>query len=235
MPPQRQPRARGNRRGRGGQPLPQLVASHHSAARGDVVTVPEDNTLSPASWLLTQNPPRNFMKAIHWIQATFKDTVLTSAIGAVVEKNQSFTFSQVPDYLSYTAVFDQYCIHSACVRIMLQAQAIGTAITVGRLITAIDFDNVGNLASETALEAYASASVVEGVPGKSVERVVKPTVAPALWAGGAFSGYGIARQWVNSSNPGVPHYGVRVMTAAASSALAYDIIVTVVIGLRNNI
>jgi len=223
------------RNGSGSSALSQLVATHPAAARGDVIRTAMDEMEGPMDFRLVQNPPRNFLRAIHWIQSTVLSSVTTSNIGAVVEANQAFSLQgNVSDYANYAAVFDQYCIHSAVVRIIVNGTLSGS-ITPGRLHTALDFDNVSNLGSETTIQQYSTCISCEINTAKAVERVVKPCMAPAVWAGGAFSGYAVARSWLNASSTNVPHYGIRVLTAGGGNTTKCDIYVTVIVGFRNNI
>jgi len=220
----------------GSRELADLVQNHPSAARADVVTVRDDLKSGPMDFRLVQNPPRNFLRMVHWIQSTLRNTFTTSSIGAVVEANQAFSLQgNVGDYASYAQVFDQYCVHSAVVRVAMQFSSNSLTGTQGRLHTALDFDNVSNLASETAIQEFGTCQSMELTGGKAVERVIKPTMAPAVWAGGAFSGYGVARMWLNCSTPNVPHYGIRVLTANSNAPYSVDVFVTVIVGFRNNV
>jgi len=215
--------------------LKQLVTSHPGAAKADVNDVPEDYTSAPQNFNLVQHPPKNMRKQIHWIEGTSRTQFSTSAIGAVVENNLVLTFSAIPDSASYVAVFDQYCMYAAVMRLMLQTPVMVSTTVPGRLHTALDFDNVNNIGSENAIQQFSTCNTTELVGGKAVERVIKPTLAPAIWAGGAFSGYGVSRMWLNSSAPGIPHYGFRVLHAGGNVALTIDVIITYIVGLRNNI
>lgn len=234
--PKNNRRRGGRNRNVGDRSIRQLITSHPAAARGDVVVDSEDLSAGPMDFRLVQNPPRNFLRQIHWVQSQTRSSVTFNATGLVVEANQSFSLSSnVTDFTSFVAVFDQYCIHSAVVRIVPNFGALSTTVSTARIHTALDFDNVNNVTTENAIQQFSTCITVEATPGKAVERVVKPCMAPAVWAGGAFSGYAVARMWLNSSTATVPHYGVRILTAGASASLLCDIFVTVIVGFRNNI
>jgi hypothetical protein len=236
MPRQKKRNGPSKRNGATDMVLAQLVRDHHAATRADVLTVPADYKNNIRNWSLRQSPPKNFVRAVHWITSTIRGSFSTNTTGVPVEANQSFILNQnVSDYSSYASVFDQYCIHSAVVRLTPQASTGGSNQTYGRLITALDYDNVANLGSETLLLQYNTAVETELVIGKSMERAVRPALAPALWSGGAFSGYGVSRMWLNSTSTGVPHYGVRIMVVGAGNQIAMDYIVTVIVGFRNDI
>lgn len=224
------------RKGNSDQTLSILSASHPGAGRGDLVTVSSDLRSSVRNWNLTQNPPKNFLTMIHWVQSTIKTAFNTNNTGAVVELNQNFSLAtNINNYTSYAAVFDQYCIHSASVRVMSSLAGASASLIFGRLITAIDYDNTTPLTSEAVLLQYGTANSTEIIPGKSYQRVVKPACAPAVFSAGAFSGYGVSRAWLNSTTAAVPHYGVRLMVVGSANTSTLDVEVTVIAGFRNNL
>jgi hypothetical protein len=224
----------------GDSTLKQLISSHHVTGQADVHTVPEDLKRRQGNWMIGNlRVPRRFLDQIHWIQSTVKSTITMSSTGSVVEANQSFSLqNNVNDYSSYTTVFDQFCIFAANVA-LVAPQLTGTAsagaasANFGRVYTAIDYDNVTNLGTETAMMEYNSCSVTQVTPGRSHERVVKPTVDVSLYS----SSYGVGRFWVDSQYPGTIHYGIRCMTAGnnVGATLGLDMIITVIVGFRNNI
>jgi hypothetical protein len=225
------------RKGRkGGSVGSQMLSSHHLTAKGDVVTVPEDFKRKQVSWSIGgARPPRNFLTQIHWIQSTVKTVISVAGNGAVVELNQSFSLSNnVNDYTSYSNVFDQYCMFCASVRVAFTSSTAALTGNLGRLYTAIDYDNVSNISTENAIMEFGSAEVTEIGESKSVERYVEP----ACYILAAASSQALGRSWFNVSTPGSPHYGVRIMTAgntSTSSGLACDVLITVIVGFRNNI
>jgi hypothetical protein len=230
-------RRKGPKRGGGSDKvLVELLRDHHAASKADVLSVPADFKNNIRNWALRQDPPRNFMRAVHWIQSSIRGSFSTNTTGTPVESNLSFSLNQnLNDYTNYAAIFDQYCIHSAIVRVTPQLSTGGSNQVYGRIITALDYDNVANLGSEATLLQYNSAVESELIIGRSMERLVRPAMAPATWSGGAFSGYGVSRMWLNSTSTGVPHYGIRVMVSGASNQIAVDYIVTVMFGFRNNL
>jgi hypothetical protein len=219
--------------------LKALVSSHHITGAADVHVVPADLRRRQRNWLIGNlKCPRNFLDQIHWVQSTIRDTVTSFGSSVIGENNQQFVANHnINDYSSYLSVFDQYCIYAAHVAVCQPNVVISSgSSSYGRIITAIDYDNVTALGSETQLLQYNSASVTEIRPGFSHERVVKPCADTTMYVSGS-AGYAPARVWIDSASSNVPHYGIRVMTAGntSSSNFTLDVIVTVLVGFRNNI
>jgi len=232
------PKVKKGKRSKGGSnsTAEMMLSSHHLTARGMTTIVASDKNRKMPRWEIGSiRPPRNFLSAVHWVQATFTTTMPLSGVGSITEGNQSFTLNQnVPDYATYVGVYDQYCMFSAVVRVAANFATELNTGTIGRIYTAIDYDNTSNLGSVNAIQAFGSCEVNELIHGQSVERYVEPAGVSLL----AGSSLGLTRSWVNSSTPGAPHYGVRVMATLNGSlitTLTVDIAVTVIVGFRNNI
>jgi len=219
-----------------------IVASHHAAGRGDVNFPSSDLSRKQPGWVLNQSPPPNFLNKIVWMQETTEATFSQLAAGGFNESPNFFNLSSLPGTSRIAALFDQYCIYSVVVRLIpeLGTTAIGTANgTLGQIISAIDYDSSNGLGSFTAYQAYGSAQETECVLGKSYERYVKPVCAIVTGGSNATtnSGVAMARQWVNTAYPGVPHFGVRFAVQGNTTGISvvYRILYTLVVGLRNNI
>jgi hypothetical protein len=188
------------------------------------------------SWDLVQHPP-SLRNNITWVQGKVQ-IVQTISNSVPTEANQQFQLSFLADLVGLASYFDQYCIYAITASIAPSFEGAGSALyTFGTCITAIDYDNVSNLGSFAAVEAYNSAVVLEMTSGNAIQRFLKPCVAPALYtAGASFSGYGVKRMWIDSSVTTVPHYGLRILFISNSvSGLTATIDLNYVVGFRNNI
>jgi hypothetical protein len=174
------------------------------------------------------------MAAIHWIQSTYSGNYTVSS-SAITENNLQFTLASLNAYSSWVALFDQYCIYSAHVRLSIIGEGYTTSL--GTLATAIDYDSTGNLGTYVGIQDYSTVQVNTVEVGMSYERFIKPCVASALYnvSTAGFSGYGIARSWVDCVNSGVPHYGFRAIWNGNASTVTATYTVTLVLGFRNNI
>jgi hypothetical protein len=213
-----------------------IAQSSQVVGRGEVIVPAADFDRTVPSWRLIQHPPKNLRSQLMWIQGK-RQQVLTISNAVPTENNISFQFQDLTDLNGLAPFFDQYCIYSVTVNITPDFEGAGSTLyTFGAVATAIDYDNTNALGSFPALEAFASCVVCELTPSQSLQRYVKPCVAPALYtSGAAFSGYGVERLWIDSSTPNVPHYGFRsIFISNTVSGLSCTFDFNYVIGLRNN-
>lgn len=188
------------------------------------------------NWSLTQHPP-SLRNNITWVVG---HTQVTQTISNSVptEVTFPFRFSDCTDLVGLASFFDQYCLYSVVWSCSAAFEGAGSALySFGSVATCIDYDNASNLGSQANYLAYQSCVVEELSAGQSIQRFVKPCVSPAFFSSApAFSGFGVGRYWVDSSNTGVPHYGIRsffTSNTVSGAGVAFDL--TYVIGLRNNI
>jgi hypothetical protein len=216
----------------------QLIAQSSTVVGRGFVEVPkQDFGRRPPSWMLNQTPPRSVRNQIYWIQGKnhFQTTISNSV---PTEYNFGFTFADLADLVGLAAFFDQYCIYSVTVNLTPDFEGAGSTLyTFGTVATAIDYDNVNNVGTFAQVESYASCVIQELTSGQSLQRYIKPCVAPALYSSSAaFSGYGVNRMWVDSSVTSVPHYGFRSLFISNTvSGLSVSFDVNYIVGLRNNI
>jgi hypothetical protein len=238
MPSKSQRRGRTSKNRQNSSSTDRSIAQSATVVGRAMVEVPhQDFGRRPPSWLLNQSPPRNIRNQLYWIQGKTQSQ-LTVSNSAPTEHNLSFAFSDLSTLSSLAGYFDQYCIYSVTVNVTPDFEGAGSTLyTFGSCATAIDFDNVTNVGSLANVLSFSSCVVQEMTSGQSLQRYIKPCVAPALYTSAAsFSGYGVSRMWVDSSTTGVPHYGFRsffVSNTVSGLSVTYD--VNYIIGLRNNI
>jgi len=200
-----------------------------------VESVADDLQKKTPSWRLTQSPPRGFLTTIHWLQTNVSYVnVGTIATSGITENNYFFQLYSLNAVNSIVALFDQYCIYAVNVRVQA-ARESGDSGNFGSIATAIDYDNVNNLGSFTALQDYSTCVTSQLEPAVSYERFIKPAVAPVVYQSSG-TAYSVDRMWINCSNTSVQHYGLRLMFSGnTASGLTYNVFISYVIGLRNNI
>jgi len=180
---------------------------------------------------------------ITWISETTDAAFLAPFAGGFYELPQTFALTNLPGASAIANLFDQYCIYSVHARFAAEYTGTGGVPATqpggtGQIITAVDYDSNNSLSSWANYQRIGTAAESELVVGKSYERYVKPTCA--LVTGGSNSatatGVAMARQWVNTSFQGVPHFGVRAAVQGNTTGLPLSIKVqlTYVVGLRNN-
>lgn len=210
-----------------------MVASTRSTGAAEVSFPKEDMVRKQGSWLLTQTPPRSIANQIYWIKGNVEGSATVSA-SVPTEVNKAFTLSDLTDLAGLTAFFDQYCLYSVIVNVNFNYTGT-TPSGLGTMATAIDFDNVANLGTISAIEAFESCLITKVTASQSVQRLIHPCVAPALYGGSTFSAFGLQRSWVDSASPGTPHYGFRsffISNVGTTLTATYDF--TYVVGFRNN-
>jgi hypothetical protein len=232
------PRKKFKSRSRGKSQIPPIdrivVSSSRSAGKADTNFPSEDFLRSAPRMNLTQTPPKNIRGQIHWVQAQFVK-VNTLSNSAPTEYNFTFALNDLTNIVGLINYFDQYCIYSVVVTVQCNDVGVSATTETGRGYTAIDYDNISPLGSEAAIQAYATC--VTFVPGRSVQqRYIKPCVAPDIYnTGSVFTGFGVARAWLNSTSSQIPHYGFRsYFNANGVSAINVDYILTYIVGFRNN-
>jgi len=169
---------------------------------------------------------------LHWFtgDTTVQTNLLTTG---VTEFNQSFALSSFGLSTAIINLFDQYAIFAVYCRISCTGSV--TSATSFKLFTAIDYDNTNNLGSENLIQAYSSVSSMDF--GEVSERYIEPCNAPALYSGSAFSNFGVARTWCDSTSATTPHYGLRVLARALGSGSvgSLNISISYVVVARNSI
>lgn len=213
----------------------ELVRSSRTAGSAVTNFPAEDMLRSAPNMLLTQTPPKNIRGQIHWVQAQYV-RVNSLSSSANSEINYSFALSDIANVVGFTGFFDQYCIYAVVITVQCNDVGVSASTETGRGYTAIDYDNVNNIGSEAAIQAYGTC--VTWIPGGGSvqQRLIKPCVAPAYYNTGAvFTGFGVGRCWIDSASPSVPHYGYRSYYAANTvGGINLDHVITYVIGFRNN-
>jgi hypothetical protein len=224
---------------RGGEATDREIAqSSQVVGRAFVLAPAVDYRRKQLSFALNQSPPLNFRELITWVRAKHSVSI-TISNSVPTENNVIFHLSDFSGISGIAAFFDQYAIYSATASITPSFEGAGSTLyTFGTCFTAIDYDNVNALGSADAIQSFNSCVTFEMSPGQSIQRFLKPCVAPAVYTtagSGTFSGYGVARMWIDSAVTNVPHYGFRSYFIGNSvSGLSCTFDYDVVIGLRNN-
>jgi hypothetical protein len=210
-----------------------IAASHQAGEQAGRVTVPADFSFRPASYALTESPPRNIRSKIFWLQMTLNKVSGGNVSTSIdTEVGQSFQVNDLSYASSFSSLFDQYCIYSVVCNI---ATRNGNSNSIGRLTTAIDTDNVTSLGSEAAVQAFSSSQTVVLRPEMTVQRYIKPSISSFAYQGSG-TGYAPARAWCDLANTSIAHYGIRLyFTGNSASGFVYDMTCTYTIGLRYSI
>jgi len=129
-----------------------------------------------------------------------------------------FKFSDITDYASFAATFDQYRFDKIDfeVRAVTLPQAPSSSIGYSHCAFAVDFDSAS--APGAFLDVLEYSNVVVLSPGQSytvsfVPRLLVDTQVSAA----AQDAISKSHQWVSTLNPAVVHYGVRLCVKQSTS------------------
>jgi len=173
-----------------------------------------------------------------------QSTYIAQASAATLEfGSAAFSLQDLDQVTSFTAVFDQYRIDRVVVQVKTRNNLLtfnnvsGANATPPQTFWVVDRDDSSVLT--TLAQARQYDNVQEATAMDNVEIDLQPSVTPAVYASGAFSGYAIVRtgMWLDCNNVSIPHYGVKwaisELTAAATDAYYWDVFFYYYVSFRN--
>jgi len=147
-------------------------------------------------------------------------------------------------FASWSACWDQYRIEKFLVRFKARNNAVSvqnvaspnSGVPTGYLV--VDRDDATALTSSAAAQEYDNVTCFSGEEDITASMI--PSVTPAVFASGAFTGYGIRpskSMWLDVANNNIPHYGLKGwvsgLTVATTSAWVWDMTAEVLISFKN--
>ncbi len=135
-----------------------------------------------------------------------------------------FELGDLNQYSTLTALFDQYRFEEVEISFTPNNNAINqvaastSQATVPLLYGVLDFDDATAPTSLAQVIEYDSCQIAQAWEGLHFR--VRPSLTPAIYATGAFTGYGVSgTQWLDCNSATIPHYGIKgLVTALAASA-----------------
>jgi len=202
--------------------------------------IPMPSGPSPGATLTVVNQVNGFnVISGNTTSLSLQQNAATALLGAI-----AFTLRDLNQQATYTAMFDQYRFEEVHFRLTTRSNAVSTftasATTedVPYLLFVIDRDDSTALGTLAALGEYDNVIQVPGIGNLDI--IVQPSVAPAIFSGGAFSGYSIARgddTWIDNANIDVPHYGIKFgispLDVSTTAKWSYDITAWYKVSFRN--
>jgi len=162
----------------------------------------------------------------------------TAAVGSLIRASTSdvfesyaFCLADIPNVTSLSALFDQYRIEEIQLRFRSRSPGLFVAnssspnYSCPQLMAVVDRDD--NTAPSTLLELQQYDNCQQISTQDSLDIILKPSVTPSVFSGGAFSGYSVEESgdlWLDVANASIPHYGVKVglSSLVATSTQRYD-------------
>jgi hypothetical protein len=164
----------------------------------------------------------------------FDQGTITSSL--VADSFSQFTvgLSSLPNPTEFTTLFDQYRISRVEYHFWpLQTEAVNstTAVTPG-IITVVDYDDSGSLATVTAAFQYPNAVWRSAYKPFCVS--FKPHIAVAAFSGAFTSYMNTKDQWIDASSPAVIHYGLKIcMPQSTGIVQSWRVIGKALVELKN--
>jgi hypothetical protein len=157
--------------------------------------------------------PAGHTRVVKW----FAQSNVTSTVSAPGLYAFSFQLSDIPDYTHWAAVYDQYHFDRIDVEIqpLTQLGLPGAPPAFATLVAAVDYDDDSAPGSYSILANYSTAVQVN--PGQRKMFSFRPKVNLELYSGSTSINAGIGTSWVNTADPSIPHFGLKVAVSTCSS------------------
>jgi len=169
---------------------------------------PKDLAVKPPTRQIPSSIPKTITNQVVWDVVKIDFNIATSSV-ALVETNFRFALSDHPQFASWQALFDQWCLPQYTVTFR-SLEAPGGLGKMAMFYTALDFDNVNPLGSIALLEDFGTCQVNNLTTGSVVTRSVRPTIKQgASTAGGNTNFSVLERLWCDCAVPQTVWHGVR--------------------------
>jgi len=217
--------------GKNGNRTDNLILQTSKQSGSLTSTVRYDLSMRKQNFNLTQTPPKQIGNQIYWFKETVWFTFNTST-STFFEQNFSFTLNQLQDSSSIAAIFDQYCIYAVTANISIDTTTSNPQLCIVDLLSGIDYDSTSAI-GPSGLQVYNTCNQARLTTDTSHARFVKPCIAPAVYNGSTFTGYGVSRSWLDSQSTNIPHYGLRFVFFQTNNVITIRASLEYVIGCRN--
>jgi len=153
-----------------------------------------------------------------------------------------FRFSDLPQYTSFTAIYDQYKIDWIIFELLPQGTEIIPNSTLslspvtGTVIGSIDLDNSAPTPSMNALREYSQCK--EARVTNKMKWMWKPHIGTLVYNSIGLPGYSNTKApWIDCAYPSIPHYGLKIGlgkgATTATGLQQWNVSVTFLIKFRN--
>lgn len=198
---------------------------------------------------LRKRAPRTANRQMHMFKRTTRLTDVTASISSSGVLNNvatayQFNMNQLPNVSEFTTLFDQYKITGAKISFVpggsvsnitpLSGQSL--AHSFGRVLSAIDYDDINAPADENTMLQYGSLKITN--PNATHTRWIKPKVLAAIYQSLTATSYESRNApWIDVGNPAAPHYGLKLWINAPVSPVAasitYNVYLTLYFACKN--
>jgi hypothetical protein len=174
------------------------------------------NVLSQAIPKMSLSTPDNH--EFRFFSMEYKPAILTTSNIAAQTYSKSWDSSDILQFSSYSAIFDQYIIDEVEVWVVPRnpASASGSAtLNRGNYYTVVDYDDDNVLPSQSAALEYQNVTVTPAALG--VYRKFVPHIAVGAFTG-TFTGYqNLPPRWLDAASTTIKHYAFKIYADIADS------------------
>jgi len=161
---------------------------------------------------------------------------------AITGVSMAFSLQDVAQVTSFTGLFDQYRFDKVELKFVPQSTSINLSQTASpnnsnpTIMAVLDFDDATAPTTISQIQQYDN--VQAAIYGEGLHLQVRPSITPAVYASGAFSGYQVRRAtWIDCANTAVAHYGVKAiiteLSALSTQTVVWDVYVKYYLSFRN--
>lgn len=165
------------------------------------------------------------------------NAIMTSTSGAPGFYSFTFRVQDLPDFTSYSAIWDEYRINKivAIITPLTQAGNPATAPGYGPLVTAMDFDDGLTPTSFGQVLQYAN-SMIHPNDGKQVFRTFTPKYRLAAYNGTTTINSSLSTNFIDLAAGDIEHYSLKcaVRQATSTNVQSYHVIFKYVVTFRKS-
>lgn len=166
----------------------------------------------------TQNTVYSFKKTVN-VQSIVSGSTGTS-------RAYSFALSDVPGFATYTDLYDFYKIVGVKIMFVPRQTEQNNQIYLGMFHYVVDYNDSNAVDSAEEIMSR-QGSRMRYMVGRPFSLYVKPRIAAMAYESGGSTGYYAERpRWMNTNDPTVPHYGLKVFLTQPSVGTTTDVYLT---------
>ncbi len=177
--------------------------------------------------------PMKLPRLRKYVFAFVCDVQAINTSSSITNVSNYFALSSVPGYINLLEVFDQYRILQVVVNYYPRTSFDNLSST-SQIYSAIDYEDANLPSGPQELEQYDTCLVA--CVGEPIQRTFVPRVSIAAYATGIFTSYAtVSNQWIDSSSPGVEHYGLKTSVGPTAVPMTYDLKATLFVQMRSQL
>lgn len=166
---------------------------------------------------------------IYRFSRTYTKPAISSATSGFRSQGYEFHLSELSQAGTFTGLFDFYRIDGILIKFIPRQTVNTDGAYSGEFYIAPDYDDDNAFGNEDEAKRKQGVRVVYSVRNRPIKMFIRPRASMLVYNGiVTTSAYSQARRgiWIDSTNAGVPHYGVKWGWTQSSTVHTMDIFVT---------